>query len=246
MGVIDSIGKVFQWRKELPTPIYYFFIPPRPQLFPKEITVKLDGEPDVWTSWIGIENMSDRVLKDIRIKIPVKLLYDPVVYARQWEIDHITNEIDISTIDPKETAYITIFTHSKQAKKFTKPKVIIGDQLLTSFTQRYGYMRKHLLRPTWGLGATVAMVVAMMIFTGYFVHYTNQESEKARVNNATVMKALRPLGQGCPMTVLRGDDINVKNILNSGISVDIILQINRVSSMNELLQKDEVIACSNR
>src|SRR6266508_5716524 len=144
MGIIDSIGKVFQWRKELPNPIYYSFIPPMPQLFPKEITVKLENDPDVWLSWISIENMSDRVLKDIRIKMPIKLPYDPIVQARQYEVDRLTNEIKISTIDPKETAYITVFCHPEQTEKFTRPKVIIGDQLLTNFTQTYGYMRKHL------------------------------------------------------------------------------------------------------
>jgi hypothetical protein len=122
MGIIDSIGKVFQWRKELPNPIYYSFIPPMPQLFPKEITVKLENDPDVWLSWISIENMSDRVLKDIRIKMPIKLPYDPIVQARQYEVDRLTNEIKISTIDPKETAYITVFVIQNRQKNLRGPK----------------------------------------------------------------------------------------------------------------------------
>jgi len=61
MGMIfDSIGKVFQWRKELPYPIYYSFIPPRRQVFPREIAADMDDKLNVWSSFISIENMSDK------------------------------------------------------------------------------------------------------------------------------------------------------------------------------------------
>jgi len=138
MSIIDGISKVFQWRKELPYPIFYSFIPPRRQVFPQEIAAKMDEEPNVWSSWISIENMSDRVLKDIRIKMPTRLLYDPIVEANKWEFDRATNEIKITAIDPQETAYMVMFPYRDQAREFTRPRIIIGDHLLNNSMQRYG------------------------------------------------------------------------------------------------------------
>jgi hypothetical protein len=124
MGVIDGIGKIFQWRKELPTPIDYIFIPPRLQLLPKEIIDKLENVPQVCRSFLSIENMSNRVLKDIRIKIPVKLPYEPIVESSQYDFDRISNEIHISNIDPKECIYITIFTYPYQSKMLPSQKLL--------------------------------------------------------------------------------------------------------------------------
>jgi hypothetical protein len=45
------------------------------------------------------------------------------------------------------------------------------------------------------------------------------------------------------MTVLKGKDINEKNILTDKLPLATILSLNQVFSMDELLQKDRVITC---
>jgi hypothetical protein len=104
--------------------------------------------------------------------------------------------------------------------------------------QSYG----SLFHMPWWFASIMAFALASLILMGYILYSHQQKISDA----TTVMKALKPFSQAYSMTVLRGDDINAKNILNGDLAVDIILQINRVSSMKELLQKNEIIACSNR
>ena len=136
--IVGGIGKLLRWRKELPTPIYYMFIRPKPQILPQEVAVNAGSKSVLWSSLIGIENMSDKVLKDIRIKIPTKILYDPIVQTgygmtlHAWEFDRAMNEVKVSAIDPQEAIYTTIFPIPSELKHYTKPKVIVGDQLLNN------------------------------------------------------------------------------------------------------------------
>jgi len=242
MGIIDSIGKVFQWRKELPYPIFYSYIPPRPQVFPQEIGYKMDEKSDLCSSWISIENLSDRVLKDIRIKMPTKLLYDPIVEADKWEFNGATSEIKITAIDPQEIAYIVVFPCRDQIRKFIRPKVIIGDQLLNNSMQKYGYIRKH----PWNIAAlTSGVFLELTLFASpwislYMYHLKTRDVEFVESN----LKSWEPWSWSfCQAKVLRGSDINEKKIRGNKLNVDSILLMNRVNSIDQLLEKEAVIVC---
>jgi hypothetical protein len=79
--ILANLVRIFQLRRELPLAIHYFFIPPRLNRLPKEYTNDNRAEPYLLSSLLGLENMSDKVIKDIRVKIPTKVLYDPIIEA---------------------------------------------------------------------------------------------------------------------------------------------------------------------
>src|SRR5215813_15026897 len=139
--ILANLVRVFQLRRELPLAVHYFFIPPRPYRLPNEYTVNASIEPYLWSSVLGIENMSDKVLKDIRIKIPTTLLYEPIVEAgygmvlHPWEFDHKTSEVKITAIDPREAVYVDLFPGPENYQKFTKPRVIVDGQLVNNSMQ---------------------------------------------------------------------------------------------------------------
>src|SRR6266540_2273378 len=146
IGVImDIIGKLLQWRKELPIAIYYSFIPPMLQILPREVLASKDMELNLWHSIVGLQNMSGKVLRDIRIKVPTKLLYSPKTLKSRYssKFDPKMNEVKVSAIDPGEDFYIIFFPDPSEVEQFIKPDIIIGDQILTNSMQKYGFMKMH-------------------------------------------------------------------------------------------------------
>jgi hypothetical protein len=57
-----------------------------------------------------------------------------------------------------------------------------------------------------------------------------------------ILDALR-LAKGCEITMLRRVDANENNIRNNKMSLPAILQLNQVLSLDQLLQKEKILAC---
>jgi len=174
--------------------------------------------------------------------MPVKVLYDPIVDADKWEFDSVKNEIKITSIDPQETAYMVVFPSRDQVREFIRPRVIIGDQLLNNSMQRYGYIKKYPWKiMTLSSGVlTVLLLLAIPGISFYKDYQYNQDITFIESN----LKSWEPWSWAlCQATVSRGNDINEKKIRGNRMHVDSILQINQVHSIDQLLQKEQIIIC---
>jgi hypothetical protein len=73
---------------------------------------------------------------------------------------------------------------------------------------------------------------------GYLVYFTHKHSADSEM----ILDALR-LAKGCEITMLRRVDANENNIRNNKMSLPAILQLNQVLSLDQLLQKEKILAC---
>lgn len=238
---------IFKLGKELPEPIYYFYMPPKPQVLPEQILKKAKIENNLWAALIGIENFSDRVLERIRIKIPSSLQYPPHIAtdAKQtrlkWKFHPEENELYIEKLDPKESMYAFMFPGSNEVAEFQKPIVIVGNQLLTSGMQRHGFVRKHPGSVSF-LAAAMIFLIAGVVFAGYSVWKITPLNADVSILN----QALSNVGRfsSCHPFVVRGTDINKAKILaNSKLNEKSQFSLNDVSSWEELLKKEAVVVC---
>jgi hypothetical protein len=155
-----------------------------------------------------------------------------------WEYDRTLSEIKISAIDPKEAAYIDIFPALDDYKNFSKPRVIIDGQLITPSIERYGLIKKYPWKTAF-FGSFCTFLIASFIDLGY----TSYLAYLKRVDYDIIMQSRSPYSPNCHMVVLRGAEINEDRIMEDPLGLMIILQINKVSSVDQLLKKKEVIAC---
>jgi hypothetical protein len=245
--IVESLVTIFKLGKELPEPIYYFYMPPKPQILPEQILKKAKTENNLWAALIGIENFSDRVLEHIRIKIPSGLQYPPQIETDtkqtrlKWKFFPEENELHIEKLDPKESMYAFMFPRSNEVDEFQKPIVIVGNQLLTSGMQRHGFVRKH---P--GSVGLLAAIVILLIAGAVFAGYSVWEISPLNADVAIVNQALSNVERfsTCHPFVVRGPDINKARILaKSKLNEQSQFSLNGVSSWEELLKREAVVVC---
>ncbi len=243
LNPIEWINSVVQLRKEMPLPIHSFFAPPMPQVLPREVTGSSPSESDVWAACYGLENLSDRVLRQIVIKLPRKPLYDPVVETapgmtlRKWEYDEATREIRITAVDPQEAIYITLFPRPEDCRDFSKPKVLIGDRLLTTGMQRQAYYKRH-PKEAFLLVTMSILMVSILAFSGYAVYTTH----KTASNSEFIQETLEPYST-CRFVVLRGNEIAERRLRGSFFGPEELTRINRAAKFEELFTRKRVVTC---
>jgi len=241
--------------KDAPDPINVQFEEPSLNFLPSELKKKAKVD-DLLVSQLWIENLSKRVLENVRINLTSPLKYAPVVRTNkrhgevEYSYDKSKMELLITRLDPSESLKLSFFPELDQLESFTEPQIIIGTQELSSLMVQLGLYKKY---PS--MLATYIFSIVMVIFAasalGFTTYLTLRDNPSIFPNSKyTVMRqAQQRLSKyGCPLVVLENSK-ELKDKLLSGPPYHIpsIIETNGVDTVKELWLKDNIafIECEN-
>ena len=116
--------------KDSPDPVNVQYESPSPNLLPVELhkKTKIDG---FFTSQLWIENLSKKVLENVRINLSSPLEYEPIVRTSkahgeiEYKYQPKSHELIIEKIDPNESIRMTFFPKVDEIKNFDKPQILV-------------------------------------------------------------------------------------------------------------------------
>jgi len=234
--------------KDAPDPINVQFEEPSPNLLPLELRkkAKVDG---FYISQLWIENLSKRVLENVRINLTSPLRYAPVVRTNkrhgevEFTYDENKMELLITRLDPSESLKLSFFPESEKLSEFHEPQIIIGGQELSSLMVQLGLYKKYpsLLSTYLFSIFTVIFAVGAAGFTTYLTirdnpaFFPNSEYTVLREAQERLSK------YGCPL-VARENTQDLREKLKSGppYHIPTIMETNGVDSERELWAKETI------
>ncbi|WP_444938554.1 hypothetical protein [Microbulbifer sp. JMSA002] len=241
--------------KDAPDPINVQFEEPSPNLLPSELRkkTKVDG---FFVSQLWIENLSKRVLENVRINLTSPLEYAPVVRTNkrhgevEFSYDKSKMEFLITKLDPSESLKLSFFPKPSQIKNFNKPQIIIEGQELSKLMLQLGFYKKYpsMLSMYFFTIFVSIFTVCTIGFSGYLLLrdnaylFPNSEYTVLRQAQERLSK------YGCPLLV-RENTKELKQKLQSGSPYHIptIMEVNGASTEKELWKKESIafIECDN-
>ncbi len=248
MSLLTAIANILTIRREIP-PVHYSYIEPFIHNLPKEISdiTMSEGEDYLITSFVGIENFSGFVLKNIRIKIKSPLKYSPLLRSSipLETIEHIfdknKNEIIIETLDPGQSVYLDLYPEPSALAKDFEPDVIINDQLLTRAMRSYGYYKKY---PKHA-GLELLLYIFMIGAAVFLYHIWSSANMHSLINGdrALVDAAAERLGSGCHLRAVEMSPKAQEIIFRSPDAAQLSINLNNAKSLDELLKMKKVVLC---
>jgi len=241
--------------KDAPDPINVQFEEPSPNLLPSELRkkAKVDG---FYISQLWIENLSKRVLQNVRINLTSPLEYDPIVRTNkrhgevEFTYDEAMMELLITRLDPSESLKLSFFPELKRIDEFGEPQIIIDDQELSSLMVQLGLYKKYpSLLSSYIF--TIFMVIFAVCALGFTTYLTIRDNSTFFPNSEyTVLREAqeRLSKYGCPL-IARENTKELRERLQSGppYHVPTIMEANGVNSERELWVKESIafIECRN-
>ncbi|ARI05608.1 hypothetical protein QK360_11330 [Pseudomonas aeruginosa] len=248
MSLLTAIANILTIRREIP-PVHYSYIEPFAHNLPKEISdiTMSEGEDYFITSFVGIENFSGFVLKNIRIKIKSPLKYSPLLRSSipSETIEHIfdknKNEIIIETLDPGQSVYLDLYPEPAALAKDFEPDVIINDQLLTRAMRSYGYYKKY---PKHA-GLELLFYTFLIGAAAFLYHVWNSANMSSLINGdrALVDAAAERLGSGCHLRAVEMSHKAQEIIFRSPEAAEFAMTLNSANSLNDLLKLKKIVLC---
>ena len=250
MNLLASFIQMLSLKEKIPDPVHFSYIEPMINSMPREVSEKAfqNGDYRLLTSYVGLENLTNKVLTDVRIKLKSPLEFDPIVESNEgknfdcYEFDNEANEIVLKRIDPKESVYLNLFpTLSKLSKDF-EPDVIINGQLLTRGMKRMGFYSKNPSLFFMGL-----FTIALVLLMPFFIFYSNEVFSYLRSADPDyelVQKAHeRVKGEYCTYQPIEVGPYLDWYLERSPMSMEYTYHINGVSSYEELIKQEKAVLC---
>ncbi|RRS10390.1 hypothetical protein EAG18_02195 [Pseudoalteromonas sp. J010] len=241
--------------KDAPDPINVQFEQPSPNLLPSELRkkAKVDG---FYVSQLWIENLSKRVLENVRINLTSPLEYAPIVRTNkrhgevEFSYDKSKMELLITRLDPSESLKLSFFPELDQILNFDEPQIIIEGQELSKLMVQLGFYKKYpsiLSIYIFTIFISIFTLCAIS-FSGYLALRDNAyffpNSEYAVLRQAQE----RLSKYGCPL-IVRDNTDELKEKLQSGppYHLPTIMEANGVITERELWKKETIafIECRN-
>ncbi|EKB28267.1 hypothetical protein [Aeromonas dhakensis] len=238
--------------KDSPDPVNVQYEPPSPNLLPSELhkKTKTDG---FFTAQLWIENLSNRVLDDVRINLTAPISYDPIVRTSkshgniEYRYASQTMELVVDKIDPRESVRITFFPAVDRVDDFNKPQILVEGKELSKLMETLGFYKKYpsyarayvasIFAATFGVVAAIGSVG----FAGYVIL---QDNEYLFPNSDAVLMrqaSERMKGYGCPQRVEAvTNDLKWQVMSTFGYPAT-ILKMNAVDSEEELWKKEKIV-----
>lgn len=147
---------VYSLSKDAPEAVNIQYEAPMPSLLPPELHDKAEIE-GFFTSQVWVENLSGKVLDNIRINLTAPLSYAPIVRTNkahriiEYSYDPEIYELTFQKLDPKESLRITFFPSLDFISSFKKPQIIIDNQELSKSREFVGFCRKYPLLTFGGI-----------------------------------------------------------------------------------------------
>lgn len=247
-SIFSFFSFLYTIAKDSPDPVNVQYEPPSPNLLPVELykKTKIDG---FFTSQIWIENLSNKVLEQVRVNLTAPLDYEPIVRTSKphGEIEYKyiqqSHELIIEKIDPKEGVRISFFPSVESIDKFVKPQILVGNQELSKMMETLGLYKKY---PSY-LGLylmTIFSVVAGICTVGLSGYVILHDNEYLFPNSDAVLLRHaneRLKGYGCPQNVGVVNEKLKWKIMNTFGYPQTILQINGVKTEKELWAKEKIV-----
>src|SRR6185312_111891 len=255
LNPFSIFGFLYTLAKDAPDPINVQFEEPSPNLLPGELRkkAKVDG---FFVSQLWIENLSKRVLENVRINLTSPLEYAPVVRTNkrhgevEFAYDESRMELLITRLDPAESLKISFFPTLEAIDNFKQPQIIIGDQELSSLMIQLGLYKKYpsLLATYIFMYVVVALTVFVAGFAAYLALRDNPTLFPSSEYTVLRQAQERLSKYGCPLVVAENNK-ELKEKLQSGppYNIPTIMEINGVTTEKELWSKEEIafIDCKN-
>ena len=242
--MLSTIFSLFRAVDNSPQAIDYFYMPPHMQWVPKVAINKTHRDRDFLLSVVGIHNLSPKVLKSIRIILPIAPDYDPAIEvtdagaAVSANYDAQLKEVQITKLDPGERIYVAIFLSSEESESFTEPKIIINERLLSRGMRAVGFLKK---RPKEAILMTafMSLVAFALLFAAYAI-YTISPLLNPKVK---AIQAATDSFHGCIPTAYEKSVVNESLLAKHMLGEQALLDFNKVVTHKDLFDKDYVVIC---
>lgn len=232
---------LYSLSKDSPEPVNIQYEEPMASLLPPELHDKAEIE-GFFTSQVWIENLSGRVLDNIRINLTAPLSYAPVVRTNkihriiEYSYDPKKHELIFKKLDPKETLRVTFFPSLEFISLFKKPQIIINNQEVSKTREFIGFCRKNPL-PTF----ISIILISSLSFTGYKILRYNGIIDKNSDISLMGQANERMKDSGCPLKVGIVNTQLKEIVKNTFGYPSAILQLNGAKSVNELWAKEKIV-----
>lgn len=250
MNPITSILNLLRLKEKVQSSVHFSYIEPMIHPIPREVSEKHfnNGDYRLLTSYVGLENISNKVLTDVRVKLKSPLGFAPIVESNEaknydcYEFNEDLNEVVIKKIDPKESIYLNLFPSPSKLVKDFEPDIIINDKLLTRGMKRIGFYSKN---PS--LAALSLFTVALMLFLPFFMIYSNEFIDYIRSKDPSyelIQEAHERIkGEYCTYQPIEVGPYLDWYLDRSPMSREYTYRINGVADYEELVTKSEAVLC---
>lgn len=244
--MLEYLLKLAQFAERAPIAIDYFYMPPHPQLVPDVALKKAYQTTGMWLSIVGLNNLSSRVLTDIRIKLNTCPQFRPVVEGSTASVEARCSyaveesELSIVRLDPGECLYLHVFLSTKECEVYIEPQVILKDRLLSRGMRMIGYFKR---RPRQAfLEAAAYMLMFCAVCAALYIAYivTPLNPRIAAVREATASWS------GCVPTAYPQSEVNESLLARHKFGDRLLFQMNKVVERKDLLAKQLVVICEDR
>lgn len=248
--MFDQILAATQLKKEIPYPVGYdvfgpISYPDIPVEIEKDISSsiveKLDGLTHIN---LRIDNYSSKEQKNIRILFSGNYEYSPKFSFHrraidvEYEIHDKSKEIVLSRIPPNESVMVQFFNADQH---FNIDQVLIGDSQITQFMQKLAEAKRYpqlFLAKFITLGSMLITIGAFGIF-GYFTWSNNQASKTINIAMDGFVSCRPYIFDNTPDK----EKLLERKFNQLGSWGNFVLSLNKVSSLDSLKLKDQVILC---
>ncbi|MEZ6925170.1 MULTISPECIES: hypothetical protein [unclassified Aeromonas] len=250
MNPITSILELLSLKEKVQSPVHFSYIEPMIHPIPREVSEKYfnNGDYRLLTSYVGLENISNKVLTEVRIKLKSQLRFKPIVESNEaknydnYEFNEALNEVVIKKIDPKESIYLSLFPSPSKLVKNFEPDIIINGELLTRRMKRIGFYSKY---PS--LIALITLTTTLLLSIPVFMFYSNEVIDYIRRTDPSYQLIQdaheRVKGDYCTYQPIEVGPYLDWYLDRSPMPREYTYRINGVVNYDELVTKNEVVLC---
>lgn len=247
--MFDQLLSVVQLRKEIPDPVGYSVFGPFSFPVPVEIRAALpdpvsDVLRDITIIGFRIDNYSSKTQRNVRVLYSGSFSYSPAFsfHRRDVEVRAETKsedkEIVLLEIPPNESVSIEFFNPTDQ---FGIEQVLIGDNEVTKTMQRLAEAKRFPRYTRLRLFVVLSVLVAIALTASVFSFAWEKKKERKLVSDA-----ISGMFSCVPYVYFNSTDDEKtleRKFFQLGVLSGFVLSLNKVSSLEELKQKDHVILC---
>lgn len=239
--MIDQISALLELGDRAPA-VNYVYFEPAPQLVPDVTLKRAHVDKTFYLAVVGLQNHSNRTLKTIVIKLPIRPQHEPAIEfskdsKRQATYVADGPYVEIASLDPKASIYVTIFLTEPELTAFGEPQVLIEDRLLSKAMRTAGFVRA---RPRMALlfGAAYATLAVSFVVLAYTIWAITPLNPKVRALEASTS------GWGsCTRNAYSQEEITPLLLARHKLGEAILLEMNKVPNREFLNTKDYVVIC---
>ncbi len=239
--MIDQVSALFELGDRAPA-VNYVYIEPTPQLVPDAALKKAHINENFFLAIVGLQNHSNRTLNTIVVKLPATPKHEPSFEfskdsKRQATYVAEGPYVEISSLEPKASVYVTVFLTEPELTNFSEPQVLIDGKLLSKAMRTAGLVKAQ--PPTaLLLGSSYAALAVSVAVLAYVISATSPLNPKVRALEASVSG-----WSSCTRSAYTQQEITPQVLARHKLGETLLLEMNKVPDRARLNMKDYVVIC---